>query len=397
MAKKKKLPPGVRERDGRFTFRYSVDITVNGVKKRKQKESKSFSTIQEAIDFGIMFKAKRLDGKLVDEKTITLGTWNERWLEDYEIEREPHHNTLRSRKAGLVAIEKYFSKTIKLKDILPDDYQRYLNSLKKDNRKQNTIKSYHNTARTMFADAVRKKLISENPAAHAIVPAFKQTLEEIESGIGELPKYLEKEQLKHFFQILRFVGIPQDYNFFLVLAYTGLRIGELSALKKTDFSEAERTLSITKTLTVSQGISNYLLGPPKNKTSIRKVSLGDTVIKVIKSQIRLRDQLAKDRDVQTDEGFIFWSLRKPGYPVCYSYLAKKFKFLLDKAELPLSLTPHSLRHTHVSLLAEAGVDLAVIQERLGHKNDNITRLVYLHVTEGQRKIVPDKFEYIMNS
>lgn len=55
--------------------------------------------------------------------------------------------------------------------------------------------------------------------------------------------------------------------------------------------------------------------------------------------------------------------------------------LLKIAGLNGQLTPHSLRHTHTSLLAEAGVGLEQIMDRLGHTDDHTTKNVYLHVTK----------------
>lgn len=62
-----------------------------------------------------------------------------------------------------------------------------------------------------------------------------------------------------------------------------------------------------------------------------------------------------------------------------------------------SLTPHSLRHTHTSLLAEAGVGLQEIMERLGHKDDDTTRNVYMHVTKTMKKEASHKFGELMRS
>ncbi|MCY8961767.1 tyrosine-type recombinase/integrase [Bacillus atrophaeus] len=59
--------------------------------------------------------------------------------------------------------------------------------------------------------------------------------------------------------------------------------------------------------------------------------------------------------------------------------------LLRIAELNSKLTPHSLRHTHTSLLAQAGVSLPQIMERLGHKDEDTTKNVYLHVTKEIKK------------
>ena len=50
-----------------------------------------------------------------------------------------------------------------------------------------------------------------------------------------------------------------------------------------------------------------------------------------------------------------------------------------------ALTPHVMRHTHVSLLAESGVPLETISRRLGHSNSKITREIYLHVTQKQEQ------------
>lgn len=71
--------------------------------------------------------------------------------------------------------------------------------------------------------------------------------------------------------------------------------------------------------------------------------------------------------------------------------------LLALANLNLELTLHSLRHTHTSLLAEAGVALEQIMDRLGHSDDQITKNVYLHVTQEMKKEAPHKFTQLMRS
>lgn len=79
-----------------------------------------------------------------------------------------------------------------------------------------------------------------------------------------------------------------------------------------------------------------------------------------------------------------------GYPELIKNIGYRMKRLLKLAKLNQSLTPHSLRHTHTSLLAEAGVGLDEIMERLGHRDDKITRNVYLHITKSRKKKRPPK-------
>jgi len=73
----------------------------------------------------------------------------------------------------------------------------------------------------------------------------KITVEEIENK-EEIPKYLEKEELAVFLKVAKKLGLENDYGIFTSLAYTGMRVGELCALKRTDLDEKEETLSITK-------------------------------------------------------------------------------------------------------------------------------------------------------
>lgn len=396
-SKKKKLPPGVRERDGRYTYRYSVYVYENGKKRRKYKETPSYPTAQAAYEAGILIKADQLRGKLVDAINLTIKDWRDRWLEDYALEREPAYNTIQNRKNGTNSFMRFVGPQTPLKDITLGDYQGWLNHLKKEGKKQNTLADYHTATKLMFTDAVRKGVLQTNPAENAILPVYKKSVEEIESGEPELPKYLEKDELKLLLNTIRFRGDPQDYRITIVLAYTGMRIGECAALHTTDFMDGpDPALSITKTLSNHRSLT-YEIGPPKTQSSIRRITIGRTVIKAIKEQLQWREQMIKDQRVVHNANFLFWAKKYPGYPInCISYEAR-FKSYLKMAGLPTSLTPHSLRHTHVSLLAEAGEQLTVIQERLGHQDDDVTERIYLHVTKGQRKLTPDRFERIMNS
>lgn len=70
--------------------------------------------------------------------------------------------------------------------------------------------------------------------------------------------------------------------------------------------------------------------------------------------------------------------------------------LLKLAELNEKLTPHSLRHTHTSLLAEAGVGLHEIMERLGHKDDDHTERLHARNQDNEKE-ASHKFGELMRS
>ena len=62
----------------------------------------------------------------------------------------------------------------------------------------------------------------------------------------------------------------------------------------------------------------------------------------------------------------------------------------------LHIHPHIFRHTHASLLAEAGIDLVQIMKRLGHADDTTTRQIYLHITKTLATETAEKFDELLN-
>lgn len=88
--------------------------------------------------------------------------------------------------------------------------------------------------------------------------------------------------------------------------------------------------------------------------------------------------------------------KNAGYPEYIKTIENRMTRLLKLAGLNESLTPHSLRHTHVSLLTEAGAELQEIMGRLGHRDDDTTRYVYTHVTK-PKKEASQRFSSLMES
>lgn len=106
----------------------------------------------------------------------------------------------------------------------------------------------------------------------------------------------------------------------------------------------------------------------------------------------------KYRKIYHDQDFVFAQLNNnPGYPVYLKLIRVRIHRLLKLAGLNENLTPHSLRHTHTSLLAEADVNLEVIMQRLGHSDDEVTKNIYLHVTKPKKKEASQKFSELMSN
>lgn len=401
MAPKPKKRKNIRERNGKFYYRYSVkyEAVVDGKVKmrRKQKESDGFATAKEAEQEGIRIKAKQLAGTFVDEKDILFSEWADKWADEfYSTTGKVKDTTVNIRKDSLKAAKKHFS-GIRLKDITPLQYQGFLNYLKNEGRSEKTIIMVHEAMRLAIKKAVQLKIIESNFIAEAELPGFQKTVEQLETE-DELPDYMEKDELAKFLKAAIEYGDSQIYNALFTLAFTGLRIGEFCALKDTDFDEVNRQLSITKTLHLRRSYDDFYLGTPKTPSSKRKVDLGQTVIQVIKNQLAWRKmyKFSIGSDYYKGADFLFVNDRRfPGYPMAPRELSRHMKNILKLANLPETLSPHSLRHTYTSLMAEAGVELPAIQRLLGHQNDTMTKKVYLHVTKPKKREAVELFDKLM--
>lgn len=177
-------------------------------------------------------------------------------------------------------------------------------------------------------------------------------------------KYMEADEVNTLIESMK-VERWKDLTQFLVL--TGMRCGEAFALTDQDIDLKARQIHVTKTLDVV----NDLITPPKTMNSIRDIFIQDELMDLCH---KLRSEALAGR-LTGGSGMLFYTARYDYYAY-EKYFRTRTKEVLDR-----HLTVHSLRHTHVALLAENGMPLDMIGRRLGHSDSRITRDVYFHVTE----------------
>lgn len=157
------------------------------------------------------------------------------------------------------------------------------------------------------------------------------------------------------------------------LALSGLRIGELIAL---DDKDVTNVIHVNKTFSAITGE----LTPGKTLAAERDVhinaELADCISRIRKYVFKMKVSNGKDAP--------YFVLSKRGERFQY-YAYDKWLRENTAAILGRELTPHALRHTHASLLAEAGYPLEAISRRLGHEDSRITKEIYLHITDGIKK------------
>ncbi|QKS71699.1 site-specific integrase [Paenalkalicoccus suaedae] len=270
-------------------------------------------------------------------------------------------------------------------------YQSLINKLAKDYA-LNTIQGVHITANMVFKFAKNDGLIKKKPTDDIKMPKIRKTVEDLENDdIDEA--YLETDELSEFLEVVRHDGLNLDLERFYLLAFTGLRTGELCALKWSDVDFTANTIRVTKSIfSERNNMKIYVLETPKTSGSVRTIQVESEIMSLL-STLKRDQQKQKMKymhftDDYHDANFVF--CREDGYPYLQGNLVLRMKRLIKKSSITKHATPHILRHTHISMLTEAGVDIATIMERVGHEKMETTMKIYTHVTKKMKKDASDK-------
>lgn len=151
---------------------------------------------------------------------------------------------------------------------------------------------------------------------------------------------------------------------FRILGYTGLRKGELHTLRWKDIDFDKKTLTVKQTLATIQNWE-LVFQPPKTRKSIRTISLDDETLGLIKKWKLHQQKFLFQFGINSlsQEQLLFPSTENK--PLYLDYLNHNLSKILKENILP-KMTVHGFRHTHCSLLFEAGVSIKDVQERMGH-------------------------------
>ena len=157
----------------------------------------------------------------------------------------------------------------------------------------------------------------------------------------------------------------------LLLVLTGLRIGELLALRWKNVNLDGKVLHVT------ESVYEGHFDKPKTRRSVRAIPLGQEAASTL---FTLR------QDVSGPEQLIFAA--HSGRPLCRrNLLQRQLRPTCKELGLP-TITWHALRHCHATLLDAVGAPLGTVQALLGHASPEVTRQIYLHaIPEEQRRAV----------
>jgi integrase len=280
---------------------------------------------------------------------------------------------------------------------------------KAEGYEQSTIRNMMAPVRGMFFQAIEDGITERNPAAR-IGKLNKRSKDKPRKKIDPLTREEIQALLKTALE-----KRPAWYPLFLCACRTGLRMGELIALKGTDidlnsrFVHVQRNLSRGRISATKNGkdrkvdMSNMLAGVLSELLSARRS-------KALQEELKKPAEERRDRDVVVNEVMEDWLFQTPiiersdlakrrrpdieargGTRLDPSNLRKVFNRLLSDAKLR-RVRFHDLRHSFASLLLQNGESLTYVKEQMGHSSINVTVDIYGHLVPGGNRVAVDKLD-----
>lgn len=221
--------------------------------------------------------------------------------------------------------------------------------------------------------AIKLELAGRNPFTDTVIPRSKKE---------EKKNFLDGNELNNFLEIVSKKGLKQ-LAVFRLLAYSGMRIGEMLALTWNDVNFTDNTISITKTQTKNEK-GKIIVSDPKTKTSKRVLDMDIETMQILhRWKVSQASYLLKQGINATQAGQLVFSNK------CNDLLSPHtvrgwYNRIAKAGNLP-HITLHGFRHTHATLLFSAGASVKEVQTRLGHSNVTTTLDIYTHLTRQDQK------------
>lgn len=263
--------------------------------------------------------------------------------------------------------------------------QKVIDQLLQDGRSHNYVSKIKFKLNQIMKFAVRMNYIDTNEMLFVEMPRKVITTDDLKK---KNTKYLDQKEFKLFIQNLKEEAlcdyrITKYIRIAKVLFLTGMRYGELAALNyKEDIDFSKKTIHIKHTYDFRQKERTT----PKTIKSDRVITAPQKVLDIIKEQIIENATNGFDTD------FIF--INTLGEPITNVRVIAALKRHGQKIGIDKNITTHMFRHSHISLLAELGIPLTAIMDRVGHSDSKTTLEIYSHVTQKMVSDISSKLDKI---
>lgn len=285
------------------------------------------------------------------------------------------HNTVKGRNHLMTILEQDKLGTACIDSVKMSDAKEWVLRMKEKGFSYKTISNYKRSLKAAFYTAIQDDCIRKNPFDFQI----SSVLEDDTNPKFPLTASQEASLLDF---ILNDKIYRKYYDEIIILLGTGLRISELCGLTDADLDFETKTITVDHQLLKSTEIG-YYVETPKTRSGIRQIPMSEKVSQAFRRVLANR-RPANLTEVGGYSGFVF--LNQNGNPkVAGNYqgmfrgLARKYS-RTQREPLPEVMTPHTLRHTFCTNLANAGMNPKALQYLMGHSNITMTLNYYAHAS-----------------
>ena len=346
-----------KREDGRWEGRLVVGTKKNGLPLYKCFLHKSQKEVLSQMD---LYKENLKGSVLCEDYRMTLGEWLDKWLNEHMA--FSIRESTKERYRSYIGYVKPHLGHKQVSAITTAEVQKMYNKLKTSGRKachptmghqlsDSTVRSIHMMLHEAMEYAMREHMILKNPTVGTTIP--KATAKEMQ--------ILTEAQIQTFMEAIKNDEIWGD--FFYLELMTGLRRGEICALKWSDFDAAEGKLQICRTLH-----EDGTTGDTKTYSGTRSFPVPQSAAEML----RERKKTARSE-------WIFPNPLKPEKAVSGNAAYTRLKKILKDCNLP-DIRFHDLRHTFATQAIAGGVDPKSLSHLLGHTKASFSLDRYTHVT-----------------
>jgi len=362
-----------------YLIRVSAGYDINGKQIKKSMTWKPSPTMtdrqieKELERQAVKFEEKVKNGGSIDDK-IKFGDYANKWLEINKPNFAPI--TYTRYKNLLIRINEALGhiKIGKIQSMHLNEF--YLNLQEVTSQKtgdklsQQTIRHYHRCISAILTQATRERIIPNNVASRQYMDAPKIP--------KKVPAHLDDEQAIQFVAYLNDEGDIRIKTALTLLIYSGCRLGELCGFTWADCDFKACTITVNQT---SQYCNGYgvIEKSPKNESSNRTIRLSKYVFDIL-SEYRSWYMINKFQcgDKWGDSDRLF--TQEFGKPIIPNMINRWLNIFVKKHNLP-HITPHSLRHTNITLMISNGVDIRTVASKAGHSRTSTTLDIYSHALQ----------------
>ncbi len=329
---------------GRWQVRY---VDPSG-----RERARNFSRKSDAERFLHTVETDKLRGEWVDPRLgrITFGEW----AAEVEATRLNRRESTRARDAAYLRslILPTFGEQ-GIAAIRPHEIRQWVADLEQRSYAPATIAKAYQIVSRCFRVAVTDGLIPRTPCREITLP--KNDRDE--------KRFLSPTEVEELADAIK----DRYRTFVFTAAYTGLRFGELAALRLNDLDGLRRTLRVDEQLS-RQGSSTMVSGPLKSKKAYRTIGVPAFLVEELAAHVV---------SFPSTSDFIF--SHEAGGPLDYTRFRRRYWHPAVEAAVGEPCTPHDLRHTHVAMLIADGQSPRYIADRLGHQSTRTVLDVYGHL------------------